>query len=190
MILNFSTAPVMNGTWLASTAALNIWSAAVSSSPTIEVLSYYSLFPCLAKHAFVLDAFLSKIDVDCDACALLHLTSTLASCATSITLTPFRMTLIEEYFYYFSDAYYLKTAKAQDVAKLLITKFRDAVTLVSPNSENGRVSAALAMVLSQLNHYDYNWIAATEEQNRIRTHLMKVRLSFKIILDLTFSSSC
>lgn len=172
----------MNGTWLASTAALNIWSAAVSSNPTIEVLSYYSLFPCLAKHAFVLDTFLSKTKIDCDACALLHLTSTLASCATSISLTPFRMSLIEEYFYYFSDAYYLKTAKARDVANLLVTKFRDAVTLVSPSAENGRVSTAIAMVLSQLNHYDYNWIAATEEQSKIRTHLLKVRPSFLLTI--------
>ena len=165
---------MVNGTWLSSTAALGIWSAAVTASPSFEVLSYYTIYPCIARHAMVLDAFMTTVHQDCDACVLLHLSSTLRECGTKIALTPFRLQLVKEYFFFFSEG--LTTSKSRDVASLLITKFSDAVELVSPDIENGKISAAITIVLSQLHHFDHEWVAATEAQNKIRTHLHKLLL--------------
>ena len=164
--------PTLNGTWLASSAALGIWNGAVQTSPSLEVLSYYTLFPCIAKHAMVLDTFLSNANIHCDACALLHMTSTLHECATKVALTPFRLQLVKEYFHYFEDG--LETSKARDVSRMLITKFSDSVEVVSPTIENGRLSVAISMVLSQLQSFDHDWVSADEQQRRVRAHLYKV----------------
>lgn len=163
---------MVNGTWLSSSAALGIWSAAVATSPSFEVLSYYTIYPCIARHAMVLDSFMTTTHRNCDACVLLHLTSTLRECGTKVALTPFRLQLVKEYFYFFIGS--ISTSKARDVANLLITKFADAVDVVSPDIENGKISAAITIVLSQLQHFDHDWVAATESQNKIRTHLHKV----------------
>ena len=171
------TVSKFNSTYIGTSASLSIWSAAMASVPTPEMLSLGILMPCVGEYAYALTHFLQRIDHKCDSCILLHFSMFLRECGTILPLTPFRSALLRSFFTHFQRQ--LVSVKAQDVANRLLTKFLDSVGLVDPTIEKKKLSIALSLILSQLRHYDNQW----------RVNEQKIKGTFSILTEMIINHS-
>lgn len=154
---------------LSSRSSLTIWTATLRRSTEMDLLSFWTVLPCVSKFTVAVDLFLKDNPTGCDECLLLHCINALRTCGTRIPLTRFRLSLLGE------TVNYLKKAMVSAKAKLVLEKcfagFKSKIALIDAESERAKVSISLSLLLSTLRSLDNDWQQASEQNEAFFTSL-------------------
>ena len=172
---------------LGSRSSLAIWTATLQRSTQMDLLSFWTVLPCVSKFTVAVDLFLKGNPTGCDECILLHSINALKTCGTKIPLTRFRLSLLDETMKYLKKA--MVTAKAKIVLEKCFAGFKTKVTLIDAESERAKVSVSLSLLLSSLRSLDVEWQQATEQNeaffNSLDSILSSIQQSTKKTVILT-----
>ena len=154
---------------LSSRSSLSIWTATLQRSSEMDLLSFWTVLPCVSKFTVAADLFLKANPTGCDECLLLHSINALKTCGTRIPLTRFRLSLLGETMLYLKKA--MVGAKAKLVLEKCFAGFKSKIALIDAESERAKVSVSLSLLLSTLRSLDKEWQQASEQNEAFFTSL-------------------